>query len=100
MERKIIIISIIITSMVMLMSCGNNQNKENVDSSEYPISTITRQSVVQKQLFPATIRGQEDIEIRPRIDGFIQEIYIDEGSIVKKGQRRKRNGYGDNQANV
>ena len=86
MKSKTKIISITITSMVMLMSCGNNQNKENVDSSEYPISTITRQSVVQEQLFPATIRGQEDIEIRPRIDGFIQEIYIDEGSIVKKGQ--------------
>jgi membrane fusion protein (multidrug efflux system) len=35
---------------------------------------------------PATIRGREDIEIRPRIDGFIENIYIDEGSVVKQGQ--------------
>jgi membrane fusion protein (multidrug efflux system) len=37
-------------------------------------------------VYPATIRGREDIEIRPRIDGFIEEIYIDEGSVVKQGQ--------------
>jgi membrane fusion protein (multidrug efflux system) len=37
-------------------------------------------------LYPVTIHGREDIEIRPRIDGFIENIYIDEGSAVKQGQ--------------
>jgi membrane fusion protein (multidrug efflux system) len=37
-------------------------------------------------VYPATVRGREDIEIRPRIDGFIEDIYIDEGSVVKQGQ--------------
>ena len=37
-------------------------------------------------VYPATIKGREDIEIRPRIDGFIDAIYVDEGSAVRKGQ--------------
>jgi membrane fusion protein (multidrug efflux system) len=37
-------------------------------------------------VYPVTIRGREDIEIRPRIDGFIENIFIDEGSAVRQGQ--------------
>lgn len=44
------------------------------------------QNTYLDKAYPATVKGQEDIEIRPRIDGFIEEIYIDEGSVVKKGQ--------------
>jgi len=36
--------------------------------------------------YPATLQGQQNIEIRPKIDGFIEHIYIDEGATVKKGQ--------------
>src|SRR5690606_15819583 len=30
--------------------------------------------------------GQENIEIRPKVDGFIEKIYVDEGTVVKAGQ--------------
>lgn len=36
--------------------------------------------------FPATIQGQQNVEIRPKIDGYVDMIYIDEGATVKKGQ--------------
>ena len=36
--------------------------------------------------YPATIQGQQNIEIRPKIDGYIETIYVDEGATVKKGQ--------------
>ncbi|HEY4876173.1 MAG TPA: efflux RND transporter periplasmic adaptor subunit [Puia sp.] len=36
--------------------------------------------------FPATIQGQQIIEIRPKIDGYIDAIYVQEGAAVKKGQ--------------
>ena len=85
MKEKILIIGITFVS-TMMMSCGNNQGKDAVSDSQYPVTTITRQSIILEQVFPATIKGQEDIEIRPRIDGFIEDIYIDEGSVVKKGQ--------------
>ena len=86
MKNKILIICIAVISTIMMTSCGSNQGKDTVSDSQYPIADLTRQSIVLEQVFPATIKGQEDIEIRPRIDGFIEEIYIDEGSIVKKGQ--------------
>jgi membrane fusion protein (multidrug efflux system) len=36
--------------------------------------------------FPATIQGQQNIEIRPKVDGYMDLIYVDEGATVKKGQ--------------
>lgn len=35
---------------------------------------------------PATIQGQQVVEIRPKVDGYIEAIYVAEGANVHKGQ--------------
>ena len=35
--------------------------------------------------YPAAIKGKQDIAIRPNVSGFITELCVDEGSLVKKG---------------
>lgn len=35
--------------------------------------------------YPARIKGRQDIEIRPNVSGFLTELLVDEGSLVKKG---------------
>lgn len=34
-----------------------------------------------------TLKGQEDVEIRARVEGYLQSIDYEEGTVVKKGQR-------------
>jgi multidrug efflux pump subunit AcrA (membrane-fusion protein) len=34
--------------------------------------------------FTANIEGQQNVEIRPKVNGFIQKIYVDEGQTVRK----------------
>jgi membrane fusion protein (multidrug efflux system) len=36
--------------------------------------------------YPASIQGIQNIEIRPKIDGYVENIYVDEGAPVKQGQ--------------
>jgi membrane fusion protein, multidrug efflux system len=36
--------------------------------------------------YPSTIQGQQVIEIRPKVDGYIDSIYVNEGATVQKGQ--------------
>lgn len=73
--------------MLFVTSCGNKQeSSEQVNSQKYPTAVISEQNVELSSVYPTTIKGQEDIEIRPRIDGFIDAIYVDEGSVVRKGQ--------------
>ncbi len=81
------ILSLGFVSMLVVTSCGNKPNSGYAQAlQEYPVMTLTEQTEVLESVYPATIKGREDIEIRPRVDGFIDAIYVDEGSIVKKGQ--------------
>ncbi len=75
--------------LVMLTSCGHKAENTNNQRApqEYPVIQLQEQDAVLESVYPVIIRGKEDIEIRPRVDGFIDAIYIDEGSIVKKGQK-------------
>ncbi len=86
MNAKTLVIGLL--SALILTSCGNKQNRSGSTQmpQEYPVMTVTEQTQVLESIYPATIKGQEDIEIRPRVDGFIDAIYVDEGSAVKKGQ--------------
>lgn len=43
-------------------------------------------TVVLYNDFPATSQGQQNVEIRPKVDGFVEAICVDEGAAVRKGQ--------------
>lgn len=77
--------------LITMASCGNKNANPFGDTDtapkEYPTAVLTPQNVELETVFPVTIKGQEDIEIKPRVDGFIEEMYVDEGSVVKRGQR-------------
>lgn len=83
MEFKKIVMGAL--ALTLLVSCRNKQ-EDPQDNQQYPSQVLSEQSAELLSVFPVTIKGQEDIEIRPRIDGFIDAICIDEGSVVKKGQ--------------
>ena len=80
----------LLPSLLFLASCGNNkqEDKAGVDPGlqSYKVLTLQPRSVTLNNDYPANIQGQQNIEIRPKVDGFIEKIYVDEGSIVKKGQ--------------
>lgn len=72
---------------LLFASCGNSaQDAPKQEASVYPTAVLSEQNTVLESVYPATIKGQEDIEIRPRIDGFVEAIYVDEGAVVRKGQ--------------
>lgn len=76
------------TALMLFVSCGNNQGQqEQAPAREYPTAVMQQQDADLFSVYPVTVKGKEDIEIRPRIDGFIDAIYVDEGSVVRKGQQ-------------
>ena len=76
--------------ILLLSSCGNKQEAGNTGGAPavqtYPVFTVTAQNATLVTSYPATLQGQQNIEIRPKIDGYVEQIYIDEGATVKKGQ--------------
>jgi membrane fusion protein (multidrug efflux system) len=70
----------------LLVSCKQTRGLQQAATGTYPVAAVGRQDVTLESVYPVTIKGKMDIEIRPRIDGFIDAIYVDEGSVVKAGQ--------------
>ena len=71
----------------MLVSCGGGkQGKPDFGDNEYAVRTLTGQSADLQTTYPATIKGVQDVEIRPKISGFITKMCVKEGETVKAGQ--------------
>lgn len=89
LKKNTVLKAIILPTILFVIACGGNkENRQDGDIqvSEYPILTIEPRSTTLNSNYPATIEGQQNIEIRPKIEGFIEHIYVDEGATVKEGQ--------------
>ncbi len=89
--RLIVAMSVIATYIALFYaSCAGeskaNEPAKSVPLKEYPVRKLTYQSTVTHKSYPATVEGIQTVELRPRVSGYLQEIYVDEGARVSKGQ--------------
>lgn len=74
-------------TLLGLASCSNPQNKQAAQGPmPFPVQSVSKKDVTIYNEYAANIEGEQNIEIRPKVEGFIDKIYIDEGAQVKKGQ--------------
>ena len=71
---------------IFLFSCGGKNAQTGGMAREYAVMTLEPDSMEWYSNYPAAIKGKRDIEIRPNVSGFITELRVDEGSVVRKGQ--------------
>jgi membrane fusion protein (multidrug efflux system) len=79
---------------------GAGQKGAPSQVKEYPVMAVTPQSTQLFKDYPTQLQGQQTVEIRPRISGYIEQILVDEGANVKKGQVLFRLNANDIQAQV
>ncbi|MGN6640443.1 MAG: efflux RND transporter periplasmic adaptor subunit [Mucilaginibacter sp.] len=77
--------------MTISLGCHNSNGGQGQQGAApaaqpYPVFKLTVHNTTLQSQYPATLQGEQNIEIRPKIDGYIDHIYIDEGATVKKGQ--------------
>ena len=68
-----------------LFSCGQG-DKTTGKAPEFAVITVNTTTANLTNSYPATIKGKQDVEIRPMVSGFITKLHVDEGSVVRKGQ--------------
>ena len=71
---------------VSLVACGGGGGMPNFGNNEFPVETIGSNSASLQSTYPATIKGIQDVEVRPKVSGFITKVYVHEGQAVKTGQ--------------
>lgn len=81
-KRKMLLIA---AAAALLVSCGGKGNMKFGDD-EYPVQTAGTSSAALQSTYPATIKGIQDVEIRPKVSGFITEVRVKEGQTVSAGQ--------------
>ncbi|KDN53903.1 efflux RND transporter periplasmic adaptor subunit [Flavobacterium seoulense] len=69
-----------------LFSCKKEETKTALPVMPYKVIAIDKSNTTLLAEYPATLEGVTDIDIRAKVDGYIEKIYVQEGQEVKKGQ--------------
>ncbi|MFV0376024.1 MAG: efflux RND transporter periplasmic adaptor subunit [Mangrovibacterium sp.] len=67
---------------------------------EYAVLEIASSDIVLSKDYPTSLQGEQTVDIRPRVAGYIESILVDEGDFVTKGQVLFRLNANDLQAQV
>ena len=71
---------------VMFASCGGGGGRPTFGDNEYPVVAVGTSSTQMQTTYPATIKGVQDVQICPKVQGFITQINVKEGQAVGAGQ--------------
>ncbi len=72
---------------VILVSCGGKGGgMPNFGDNEFPVQSVQTKDASMQTTYPATIKGVQDVEIRPKASGFITRVCVKEGQAVGVGQ--------------
>jgi membrane fusion protein (multidrug efflux system) len=88
LKREIIFVFRFMLCFFLFTSCNQakkGSNKPNIPKTYSALTVIPRPATIYFD-FPATIQGVVVVEIRPKVDGYVQTIYVNEGATVRKGQ--------------
>lgn len=74
--------------LALTMGCtGNAEQTLNQDTAiSAPVTEVSILDTTVHQDYVATIQAYKNVEVRSRLNGFLDKIYVDEGSEVSAGQ--------------
>ena len=82
--------SIAITGFIcgsFITSCDNkSQTQQGMQAPVLSVMTVTESNSTLDTSIPATLEGENDVEIRPQVQGFLTKVHVDDGQRVHKGQ--------------
>src|SRR5258706_5078893 len=84
---KVILTSMSLFALLSLTAgCASKQEEPESEVKFSATSPLKKDTIVTRQ-YVCQIRSIQHIEMRSREKGYLQEIFVDEGQSVKKGQR-------------
>ena len=88
MKIKNVLFVAAVCVLATLTSCGGSKKGGLPDfgDDEFAVATIGTSSAALQTTYPATIKGIQDVEVRPKVSGFITKVFVHEGQTVSAGQ--------------
>lgn len=76
-----------VATTAFFSNCNTGKSEETTNKPiALPVHTVDTSSAVTVKNYLGTIEGKVNVEIRPQVEGILQQIYVDEGQYVEKGQ--------------
>lgn len=82
---KIKTVMVILSVAAVMAATACKEQNETKKTRKYNVMVLKPTSRELSTIYSATIRGKQDIDIRPKVSGYITDIYVKEGSVVRKG---------------
>lgn len=82
---RVIIVSMCFLAMSFIASCGSHKEGHEKKTNFLVTSPFKKDTVVTRE-YVCQIRSSQHIELRAMEQGYLQEIFVDEGKFVKEGQ--------------
>lgn len=81
--------TIVLLFSFVLFSCSSDgeKRKGNQNMLEIPVLELLPSDVEVPQTYIADIQAIQFVEVRSKVEGFVDQIFVDEGQFVKKGQK-------------
>lgn len=73
-------------SAALLTACDGKSRQMPEANKDFAVVTIQTTDANLNTAYPASIEGMQDIEIRPKVAGYLVKVLVDEGATVRKGQ--------------
>lgn len=78
-----------ITAVLLISSCGKKEDSQQGQQNQPPrlaVMKVGESDVNLETSIPASLEGENDIEIRPQVSGFLTKVHVQDGQRVKKGE--------------
>jgi len=80
------IAAILFIGTLSIASCETKKTEQTESPVSYPTLMLKAQKADVSVEYPTTLEGEQTVEIRSKVDGYIEQVYVEEGSAVVKGQ--------------
>jgi membrane fusion protein (multidrug efflux system) len=84
MKKKFLLFGFL--AATSLFSCSSHHAEEKEEGSRFKVSSPIKMDTALREEYVCQIHSIQHIELQAQERGFLQEIYVDEGQRVKKGQ--------------
>jgi membrane fusion protein (multidrug efflux system) len=78
-----------ISVATVLYSCANSSATPGMPQQPppaLPVVPVTTTTATTFREYPASLEGKVNVEMRPQVEGYLDQIFVDEGAYVRVGQ--------------
>lgn len=86
MRKAIAIKFLFICAFMAGCTASGNIENENKEVQLLPVTQLITRDTIIHQEYVGDIHAIQNVEIRARVQGYLEKVYVDEGREVKKGQ--------------